>query len=54
MLDVYTDVTRAVAVLGCHFELLEMDYLAKLRVAVKDEDVEKKIEQFNQAFNVFR
>mgnify|MGYP000848852868 CR=1 FL=1 len=52
MLDVYTDVTRAVAVLGCHFELLEMDYLAKLRVAVKDEDVEKKIEQFNQAFNV--
>ncbi|NLA93378.1 MAG: arabinose isomerase [Spirochaetales bacterium] len=52
MLDVYTDVTRAASVLGSHFELLEMDYLAKLRREVKDEDVATKIEQFNAVFNV--
>jgi len=52
MLDVYTDVTSAASVFGCHFEILEMDLLKLYRDQVKDCDIEKKIQQFEREFSV--
>jgi L-arabinose isomerase len=52
MLDVYTDVTRLAAVFGCHFEILELDLLARLRREVRPAEVEGKIEQFRREFAV--
>ncbi|HET6452550.1 MAG TPA: L-fucose/L-arabinose isomerase family protein [Spirochaetia bacterium] len=52
MLDVYTDVTRLADVFGCHFELLEMDRLARLRAEVKSPEVVRKLEQFQREFAV--
>ncbi len=52
MLDVYTDVTRLAAVFGCHFELLEMDRLARLRREVSPAEVKAKVGQFGREFAV--
>lgn len=52
MLDVYTDVTRLADVFGCHFELLEMDLLARLRREVPSFEVERKLGQFRREFAV--
>lgn len=52
MLDVYTDVTRLAAVFGSHFELLEMDYLKKLRDGVGRAEIERKLAQFRSEFSV--
>jgi len=52
MLDVYTDITRAASVFGCHFEVLEMDLLKQLRDQVTEDDIEKKIRQFRREFAV--
>ncbi len=52
MLDVYTDVTRLAAVFGSHFELLEMDYLKKLRDGVGRAEIEHKLAQFRSEFSV--
>jgi L-arabinose isomerase len=52
MLDVYTDVTRLAAVFGSHFELLEMDLLARLRREVSPVEVDRKIAQFRREFAV--
>lgn len=52
MLDVYSDMTQQAAVLGCHFELLEMCRLREIRDAVTDAQVEDKLGQFRQEFEV--
>jgi len=52
MLDVYTDVTRLASVFGCHFELLEMDLLARLRREVRPGEVKDKVQQFRREFAV--
>jgi L-arabinose isomerase len=52
MLDVYTDVARLAAVFGCHFELMEMDLLARLRREAGPGEVDGKIEQFRREFAV--
>lgn len=52
MLDVYTDMTKMSGVFGTHFELLEMCQLKELRDAVSAQQVEQKIDEFNQAFEV--
>lgn len=52
MLDVYTDLARQSAVFGTHFELLEMCELKKYRDEVTDGEVQKKIGEFHQAFEV--
>ena len=52
MLDVYTDVTRLASVFGCHFELIEMDQLKKLRDAVSAASVKEKLSQFHREFAV--
>lgn len=52
MLDVYTDVTRLSNVFGSHFELIEMDELKHDRDSVAGTDVERKLKQFGEEFNV--
>jgi L-arabinose isomerase len=52
MLDVYSDLTQQSAVLGNHFEILEMCQLRRLREAVTDAEIRAKREQFLQEFDV--
>jgi L-arabinose isomerase len=52
MLDVYSDMTQQAAVFGCHFELLEMCQLKKLRDAVTPRQIKAKLEQFQTEFEV--
>ncbi len=52
MLDVYTDLTKQSAVFGTHIELLEMCELKKYRDEVTDVEVQSKIKEFNEAFDV--
>lgn len=52
MLDVYTDMTRQAAVFGTHFELLEMCELKKYRDGITGEEIQQKIKEFNDAFDV--
>ena len=52
MLDVYTDLTKQSAVFGTHIELLEMCELKKWRDEVSDSEVEAKILEFHQTFDV--
>jgi L-arabinose isomerase len=52
MLDVYTDVTRLAAVFGSHFELLEIDELKALRDQIREQEIQKKREQFKTEFAV--
>ena len=52
MLDVYTDVTKQSAVFGTHFEILEMCELKKYRDEATDAEVQAKIQEFNNSFEV--
>ncbi len=52
MLDVYTDITQQSAVFGTHMELLEMCELKKYRDEATEDEVAKKIEEFNHVFDV--
>jgi len=52
MLDVYTDITLLSIVFGSHFELLEMCELKRLRDAVTQNDMDRKIKQFYNEFDV--
>jgi L-arabinose isomerase len=52
MLDVYSDVTQQAACFGNHFEILEMGTLKELRENVSEIEVNDKIEDFRNAFEV--
>ncbi len=52
MLDVYTDLTKQSAVFGTHIEIVEMCELKKIRDAVTRQEVDRRIEEFNEAFEV--
>jgi L-arabinose isomerase len=52
MLDVYSDLTRQSAAFGNHFELLEIDELKLLRDQATEQQVQKKLEQFQREFKV--
>ena len=52
MLDVYSDLGQQSSVFGTHIELLEMCELHALREAVTKRQVVKKIEEFDQRFDV--
>jgi L-arabinose isomerase len=52
MLDVYSGLTQQSAVFGNHFELLEMCRLNELRKAVTDHQIDAKIEEFREKFDV--
>jgi len=52
MLDVYTDLTKQSATFGTHIEMLEMCELQKYRDEVADIEVQSKIQEFHEAFDV--
>ena len=52
MLDVYSDMTQQAGVFGCHFDLLEMCELHRLREEVTTADVAAKLDQFQREFEV--
>ncbi len=52
MLDIYSDLTQQYAGFGGHIELLEVDELAGLCKVVSDEQIQERVKQFNQTFDV--
>lgn len=52
MLDVYTDLTQQCAVFGTHIEIVEMCELKKYRDEASKEEVDRKLEEFRQKFEV--
>ncbi|NND07616.1 MAG: L-fucose/L-arabinose isomerase family protein [Saprospiraceae bacterium] len=52
MLDVYSDFTKQAAAFGTHIELIEMCELKKCRDEATDAEVEEKIQEFHDTFEV--
>ncbi len=52
MLDIYTDLTQQYAHFGGHIELIEVEELAVLRKEVTKEETEKRLELFQEAFDI--
>lgn len=52
MLDIYSDPTQHAAFFGSHIELLEVDDLRVQREHVTDEEVERKVEEIYEEFEV--
>lgn len=52
MLDVYSDKLQLSATFGCHFEIVEIDELSRLRQAVTPFQISEKLAQFQQDFDV--
>ena len=52
MLDIYTDLTQQYAMFGGHIELLEVEELESLRKEVSDNAMNKRLQNFYEAFDV--
>ena len=52
MLDIYTDLTQQCAHFGGHIEIIEVDELAALRREVKTRQIQRRVREFHQAFDV--
>lgn len=52
MLDVYTDLTKQSATFGTHIELLEMCELKKYHDEASEDELQEKIVEFNNTFDV--
>jgi L-arabinose isomerase len=52
MLDIATDLTRLCGVFGCQVEMLEVDELSGLRLAVNDAEIKRQVEEFRQLFDI--
>ncbi|MFC2097668.1 arabinose isomerase [Bacteroidota bacterium] len=52
MLDVYTDLSKQSATFGTHIELLEMCELKKYHEEASENEVQEKIEEFNNTFDI--
>jgi L-arabinose isomerase len=52
MLDIYTDLTQQYTYFGGHIELIEVEELASLRKEVTDDQITKRLELFNDVFDV--
>jgi len=52
MLDVYSDPTRVTSTFGTYVQHLEMSELAQHRRQVTDEEIEEKLKEFREAFQV--
>ena len=52
MLDIYSDLTQHCAAFGGHIELIEVDELAALREHVGASDVQNRVSEFFDAFDV--
>jgi L-arabinose isomerase len=54
MLDIHTDTTRQIAYFGGHLEIVEVEELAALRREVTPKEVEAKLAEFRQTFDIQR
>lgn len=52
MMDIYTDLTKQSVAFGGHIEMIEVEELAMLRNEVSKEEMEERLEYFNEAFDV--
>ena len=52
MLDIYSDLTQQCAYFGGHIEVVEVDELAALRRQVQDREIETRVAEFRQSFDV--
>jgi L-arabinose isomerase len=52
MLDIYSDLTQHCAYFGGHIEILEVDELAAFRRQVSDSEIEARVAEFRQKFDV--
>tara|TARA_R110002096_G_scaffold159214_3_gene324945 strand:- start:337 stop:1749 length:1413 start_codon:yes stop_codon:yes gene_type:complete len=52
MLDVYSDLTKQSSAFGTHIEIVEMCEVKKYRDAVTNAEVDEKIKEFNNTFEV--
>ncbi|TWO34571.1 arabinose isomerase [Seonamhaeicola sediminis] len=52
MLDVYSDLTKQASAFGTHIEIVEMCEVKKYRDAVTEQEIESKITEFRNAFDV--
>ena len=52
MLDIYSDLTQQCAYFGGHIEMLEVEELAALRHDVSDADVDRRVGEFKDSFDV--
>jgi L-arabinose isomerase len=52
MLDIYSDMTQQCAVFGGHAEIVEVDELAALRREVTPREVQARVQEFYEAFDV--
>ena len=52
MLDIYSDLTQHCAYFGGHIEILELDELAAFRRQVSDSEIETRVAEFRQKFDV--
>lgn len=52
MLDIYTDLTRQLADLGGHIEIVELDELSALREEVTEAEIRDRVAHFHEAFDV--
>ena len=52
MLDIYTDLTQQVVTFGGHIEIVEVDELSAIRKGVSDPDIRKRVNDFNETFEI--
>ena len=52
MLDIYSDVTQLCATFGGHAEIIEVDELARLRREVASPQIQKRLAEFRESFEV--
>ena len=52
MLDVYTDLAELAATFGTHIEMVEMCELKAIRDDVSTEDMDRKIDEFRDVYNI--
>ena len=52
MLDIYTDLTLQLASFGGHIEIIEVDELTEIRSQVPDTDINKRVQQFQDSFDI--
>lgn len=54
MLDIYSDMTQQCAYFGGHIEFLEVEQLAKLRKEITESEIQSKLAEFYDAFDIQR
>lgn len=52
MLDIYTDLTQQISTFGGHIEIIEVDELSALRMAVTTKEITERVKEFDRLFDV--